>query len=121
LRFHLLSREKFITCLIQGDEQKQDKAVKDQDVHPVLMQSIEEFKAFVKLQKNIASDITRSSCRPSERVDDDIEILKQRLFSIRNHIQSYSSQAKKLKTESSRVSNLIFVFDVYLFVNAFRL
>ncbi|CAB3371532.1 Hypothetical predicted protein [Cloeon dipterum] len=85
-----------------SDEQKQDKAVKDQELPQPILQSIEDFKAFVKQQKNISSDITRSTCRPSERVNDDVESIKQNLFSIRNGIQSYAAQAKKLKAESSR-------------------
>jgi len=77
--------------------------VKDEELPSLFLPNIEEFKTFVKQQKNISSDITRSSCRPSERVDEDIENIKQHLFGIRNNIQSYSSQAKKLKAESSRV------------------
>ncbi|XP_059484793.1 nuclear pore complex protein Nup58 isoform X2 [Neocloeon triangulifer] len=85
-----------------SNEQKQDKAVMDQDLPQPILQCIEEFKNFVKQQKNISSDIARSSCRPSERASEDIESIKQSLFSIRNDIQNYSFQAKKLKGEADR-------------------
>ncbi|EGI66077.1 PREDICTED: probable nucleoporin Nup58 isoform X1 [Acromyrmex echinatior] len=67
-----------------------------------LMQTIDKFKEFVKMQKGLSSDIARGSARPLNRCAEDTASLMEMLSTLSGSVQRDRSSADKLKQDTAR-------------------
>ncbi|XP_011878065.1 PREDICTED: nucleoporin p58/p45 isoform X2 [Vollenhovia emeryi] len=67
-----------------------------------LMQTIDKFKEFVKIQKGLSSDIARGSARPLNRCAEDTASLMEILSTLSGSVQRDRSSADKLKQDTAR-------------------
>ncbi|XP_018396406.1 PREDICTED: probable nucleoporin Nup58 isoform X2 [Cyphomyrmex costatus] len=67
-----------------------------------LMQTIDKFKEFVKMQKGLSSDIARGSARPLNRCAEDTASLMEILSTLSGSVQRDRSSADKLKQDTAR-------------------
>ncbi|KAK2587199.1 hypothetical protein KPH14_002942 [Odynerus spinipes] len=67
-----------------------------------LMQTIENFKEFVKTQKVLSSDIARGSARPLNRCAEDIASLMEMLTTLAGSVQKDRAFANKLKQDTAK-------------------
>ncbi|XP_067204710.1 nucleoporin p58/p45 isoform X3 [Linepithema humile] len=67
-----------------------------------LMQTIDKFKDFVKIQKGLSSDIARGSSRPLNRCAEDTASLMEMLSTLSGSVQRDRSSADKLKQDTAR-------------------
>ncbi|XP_020283356.1 probable nucleoporin Nup58 isoform X2 [Pseudomyrmex gracilis] len=67
-----------------------------------LVQTIDKFKEFVKIQKGLSSDIARGSARPLNRCAEDIASLMEMLSTLSGSVQRDSSSADKLKQDTAK-------------------
>lgn len=80
-------------------------AAKENQVPNEILQSIENFKQFVKDQKSQSSDVSRGSTRPFVKVKEDIELINNILIDVGNDLQRNQQQADKLKLDSAKCLN----------------
>ncbi|CAK9813170.1 Nuclear pore complex protein Nup58 [Anthophora plagiata] len=69
---------------------------------PKLLQTIDEFKEFVKEQKVLSSDIARGSARPLNRCAEDTASLMELLTTLAGSVQRDRSAADKLKQDTAK-------------------
>ncbi|EFN68403.1 Probable nucleoporin Nup58 [Camponotus floridanus] len=67
-----------------------------------LMQTIDKFKEFVKMQKGLSSDIARGSARPLNRCAEDTASLMEILSTLSGSVQRDRSSADKLKQDTAK-------------------
>ncbi|XP_012529938.2 nuclear pore complex protein Nup58 isoform X2 [Monomorium pharaonis] len=67
-----------------------------------LMQTIDKFKEFVKIQKGLSSDIARGSARPLNRCAEDTASLMEMLSTLSGSVQRDRSSADKLKQDTAK-------------------
>ncbi|KAL6430441.1 hypothetical protein ACFW04_007811 [Cataglyphis niger] len=67
-----------------------------------LMQTIDKFKEFVKMQKALSSDIARGSARPLNRCAEDTASLMEILSTLSGSVQRDRSAADKLKQDTAK-------------------
>ncbi|XP_071572836.1 nucleoporin p58/p45 isoform X2 [Temnothorax nylanderi] len=67
-----------------------------------LMQTIDKFKEFVKMQKGLSSDIARGSARPLNRCAEDTASLMEMLSTLSGSVQRDRSSADKLKQDTAK-------------------
>ncbi|XP_011629622.1 probable nucleoporin Nup58 isoform X2 [Pogonomyrmex barbatus] len=67
-----------------------------------LMQTIDKFKDFVKMQKGLSSDIARGSARPLNRCAEDTASLMEILSTLSGSVQRDRSSADKLKQDTAK-------------------
>ncbi|XP_072750539.1 nuclear pore complex protein Nup58 isoform X5 [Anoplolepis gracilipes] len=67
-----------------------------------LMQTIDKFKDFVKIQKGLSSDIARGSARPLNRCAEDTASLMEILSTLSGSVQRDRSSADKLKQDTAK-------------------
>ncbi|KAL0116543.1 hypothetical protein PUN28_009891 [Cardiocondyla obscurior] len=67
-----------------------------------LMQTIDKFKEFVKMQKGLSSDIARGSARPLNRCAEDTASLMEILSTLSGSMQRDRSSADKLKQDTAK-------------------
>ncbi|XP_011333199.1 nucleoporin p58/p45 isoform X2 [Ooceraea biroi] len=67
-----------------------------------LMQTIDKFKDFVKVQKGLSSDIARGSSRPLNRCAEDTASLMEMLSTLSGSVQRDRSSADKLKQDTAK-------------------
>ncbi|KAH0956444.1 hypothetical protein HN011_000367 [Eciton burchellii] len=67
-----------------------------------LMQTIDKFKDFVKVQKGLSSDIARGSSRPLNRCAEDTASLMEILSTLSGSVQRDRSSADKLKQDTAK-------------------
>uniref|UniRef100_A0A674NGC3 Nucleoporin 58 n=1 Tax=Takifugu rubripes TaxID=31033 RepID=A0A674NGC3_TAKRU len=78
------------------------KALKDENLPPVICQDVENFQKFVKDQKQVQEDISRMSSKAISRVQDDIKNLKQLLSVSASGLQRQGLAIDKLKLETAQ-------------------
>ncbi|XP_074477249.1 nucleoporin p58/p45 isoform X2 [Sebastes fasciatus] len=85
-----------------GANAKDSKALKDENLPPVICQDVENFQKFVKDQKQVEEDISRMSSKGISKVQDDIKSLKQLLSVSASGLQRQALAIDKLKLETAQ-------------------
>lgn len=86
-----------------GSNKKCDgRALKENPIDPILLNSIEEFTKHLKNQKNIRENISRMSSKPLLKVKEEIKNLQQQLMLVSNGLQKNSTAIEKLKREATQ-------------------
>uniref|UniRef100_A0A8C9XQ12 Nucleoporin 58 n=1 Tax=Sander lucioperca TaxID=283035 RepID=A0A8C9XQ12_SANLU len=81
---------------------RDSKALKDENLPPVICQDVENFQKFVKDQKQVQEDISRMSSKAISKVQDDIKSLKQLLSVSASGLQRQALAIDKLKLETAQ-------------------
>ncbi|XP_073344533.1 nucleoporin p58/p45 isoform X2 [Pagrus major] len=85
-----------------GANAQDSKALKDENLPPVICQDVENFQKFVKDQKQVQEDISRMSSKAISKVQDDIKSLKQLLSVSASGLQRQGLGIDKLKLETAQ-------------------
>ncbi|XP_061877143.1 nucleoporin p58/p45 isoform X4 [Entelurus aequoreus] len=85
-----------------GTNAQDSKALKDENLPPVICQDVENFQKFVKEQKQVQEDISRMSSKAISKVQDDIKNLKQLLSVSASGLQRQALAIDKLKFETAQ-------------------
>ncbi|KAM4606404.1 nucleoporin p58/p45 isoform 2-T2 [Polymixia lowei] len=85
-----------------GANPQDSKALKDENLPPVICQDVENFQKFVKEQKQVQEDISRMSSKAMAKVQDDIKSLKQLLSVSASGLQRQALAIDKLKLETAQ-------------------
>uniref|UniRef100_A0A3B4XQN0 Nucleoporin 58 n=1 Tax=Seriola lalandi dorsalis TaxID=1841481 RepID=A0A3B4XQN0_SERLL len=85
-----------------GTNAQDSKALKDENLPPVICQDVENFQKFVKEQKQVQEDISRMSSKAISKVQDDIKSLKQLLSVSASGLQRQALAIDKLKLETAQ-------------------
>ncbi|TNN84640.1 Nucleoporin p58/p45 [Liparis tanakae] len=85
-----------------GANAKDSKALKDENLPPVICQDVENFQKFVKDQKQVQENISRMSSKAISKVQDDIKSLKQLLSVSASGLQRQALAINKLKLETAQ-------------------
>ncbi|KAM3860505.1 nucleoporin p58/p45 [Diretmus argenteus] len=85
-----------------GANAQDSKALKDENLPPIICQDVENFQKFVKEQKQVQEDISRMSSKAMAKVQDDIKSLKQLLCVSASGLQRQALAIDKLKLETAQ-------------------
>lgn len=85
-----------------GANAQDSKALKDENLPPVICQDVENFQKFVKEQKLVQENISRMSSKAISKVQDDIKSLKQLLSVSASGLQRQALAIDKLKLETAQ-------------------
>lgn len=88
--------------ITSGANAQDSKALKDENLPPVICQDVENFQKFVKEQKQVQEDISRMSSKAISKVQDDIKSLKQLLSVSSSGLQRQALAIDKLKLETAQ-------------------
>ncbi|XP_074159746.1 nucleoporin p58/p45 isoform X6 [Sminthopsis crassicaudata] len=81
---------------------KDSKALKDENLPPVICQDVENLQKFVKEQKQVQEEISRMSSKAMLKVQEDIKALKQLLSLAASGLQRNTLNIDKLKIETAQ-------------------
>ncbi|XP_031652363.1 nucleoporin p58/p45 isoform X5 [Oncorhynchus kisutch] len=85
-----------------GASPQDSKALKDENLPPVICQDVDNFQKFVKEQKQVHEEISRMSSKAMLKVQDDIKSLKQLLSVSASGLQRNALAIDKLKMETAQ-------------------
>ncbi|XP_062335484.1 nucleoporin p58/p45-like isoform X3 [Osmerus eperlanus] len=87
---------------LSGARPEDSKALKDENLPPVICQDVDNFQKFVKEQKQVQEDISRMSSKAMAKVQDDIRSLKKQLSLSTSGLQRNALAIDKLKMETAQ-------------------
>ena len=78
------------------------KTLKESQLPPELIGTVNEFQKYVKLEKAVQDDLSRSSSKPLYKVQEDVVALRQLLSVVSNGLQRNAVVVDKLKHEMNQ-------------------
>ncbi|CAH0389051.1 unnamed protein product [Bemisia tabaci] len=77
-------------------------ALKDNPIPNELMQTVEQFKSFVKTQKSISSEVARASVKPMDKISENVDSMRTLVTTLATSLQKNKSMADKIKAETMK-------------------